>query len=103
MRNASLVGSNEPTPVHSVGSSCPPIDVIAIQLTFKILKKKERKKTDRPSSLSTLSAYSKWSLPNSSDPSSRRSLDAVNPLRAFVSLPPVTFGPRRLGAFLGLT
>ncbi|KAF3783608.1 hypothetical protein EJ110_NYTH32105 [Nymphaea thermarum] len=30
MRNASLVGSIEPTPVHSVGSSCPPIDVIAI-------------------------------------------------------------------------
>ncbi|KAF3773636.1 hypothetical protein EJ110_NYTH54952 [Nymphaea thermarum] len=75
---------------------------VAADVLPEVLRHSLPLKTDRPSSLSTLSAHSKWSLPNSSDPSSRRSLDAVNPLRAFVSLPPVTFGPRRLGAFLGL-
>ncbi|KAF3783603.1 hypothetical protein EJ110_NYTH32094 [Nymphaea thermarum] len=73
------------------------------QVLPEVLRHSLQLKTGRPSSLSTLSAYSKWSLPNSSDPSSRRSPDAVNPLRAFISLPPVTFGPTRLGAFLGLT
>ncbi|XP_031472809.1 uncharacterized protein LOC116258128 [Nymphaea colorata] len=78
-------------------SSSPPASSssAAADVLPEVLRHSLPLKTDRPSSLSTLSAYSKWSLPNSSDPSSRRSLDAVNPLRAFVSLPPVTFGPRR--------
>lgn len=46
---------------------------------------------DSNGSLST----SKWVLP--SDPNYRSvSSDALNPLRAFVSLPQVTFGPKRL-------
>eukprot|EP00268_Persea_americana_P015196 TRINITY_DN16919_c0_g1_i3.p1 TRINITY_DN16919_c0_g1~~TRINITY_DN16919_c0_g1_i3.p1 ORF type:complete len:273 (-),score=53.41 TRINITY_DN16919_c0_g1_i3:214-990(-) len=48
------------------------------------------------SSLPSLSTSSKW-MPSSSSASSHPSLssDAVNPLRAYVSMPQVTFGPKR--------
>ncbi|XP_077211501.1 coiled-coil protein [Tasmannia lanceolata] len=50
----------------------------------------------KPPTDSSLSTSSKWLLDRaSSSHSSSVSYDAVNPLRAFVSLPQVTFGPKR--------
>lgn len=48
----------------------------------------------RPSDPSSLSTGSKWFLPTDPNASSV-SPDALNPLRAYVSLPQVTFGPKR--------
>lgn len=50
------------------------------------------------SSLPSLSASSKWRSSSSSSSSSSHpspSSDALNPLRAYVSMPQVTFGPKR--------
>lgn len=48
-------------------------------------------------SLPSLSPSSKWRPSSSSSPSHPSiSSDAANPLRAFVSMPQVTFGPKRL-------
>ncbi|GAV72159.1 hypothetical protein CFOL_v3_15648 [Cephalotus follicularis] len=53
----------------------------------------------KPSDPSSLSAVSKWAL--HSDPNTSAAVsptvspDALNPLRAYVSLPQVTFGPKR--------
>jgi hypothetical protein len=49
----------------------------------------------QPSESSSLSTASKWVL--QSDPSKGSSLssEALNPLRAYLSLPHVTFGPKR--------
>ncbi|KAK9092008.1 hypothetical protein Syun_026919 [Stephania yunnanensis] len=44
---------------------------------------------------STLSVSSKWVLPQNPERASSVSADALNPLRAYLSLPQVTFGPRR--------
>eukprot|EP00262_Sarcandra_glabra_P009317 TRINITY_DN2346_c0_g4_i1.p1 TRINITY_DN2346_c0_g4~~TRINITY_DN2346_c0_g4_i1.p1 ORF type:complete len:257 (+),score=50.36 TRINITY_DN2346_c0_g4_i1:115-885(+) len=44
---------------------------------------------------SSLSIASKWVLLSDRNPSSSLYRDAINPLSAFVSLPQVTFGPRR--------
>lgn len=50
----------------------------------------------RPPSNSTLSTGSKWLLhSDESNGVSSVSRDAINPLRAYVSLPQVTFGPKR--------
>ncbi|GLT28328.1 hypothetical protein SLA2020_032700 [Shorea laevis] len=43
----------------------------------------------------SLSTSSKWVLRSESHGASRVSPDALNPLRAYVSLPQVTFGPKR--------
>ncbi|KAK9084774.1 hypothetical protein Sjap_025185 [Stephania japonica] len=44
---------------------------------------------------SSLSVSSKWVLPQNPERASSVSADALNPLRAYLSLPHVTFGPRR--------
>ncbi|XVE72430.1 hypothetical protein DITRI_Ditri11bG0038900 [Diplodiscus trichospermus] len=44
---------------------------------------------------SSLSKASKWALHSDPNKSSISSPDALNPLRAYVSLPQVTFGPKR--------
>jgi hypothetical protein len=44
----------------------------------------------------TSSSFSKWVLPSDHKLRSSVSPDALNPLRGYVSLPQVTFGPRRL-------
>ncbi|ERN00115.1 hypothetical protein AMTR_s00112p00091750 [Amborella trichopoda] len=51
----------------------------------------------RPPSESSLSFASKWVLPHSSDSLSNGTnyAELINPHRAYVSLPQVTFGPRR--------
>ncbi|CAN0914420.1 hypothetical protein LINGRAHAP2_LOCUS28563 [Linum grandiflorum] len=49
----------------------------------------------KPSDSSTLSTGSKWVLPSDPKPGSGVSPDKLNPLRAYVSLPQVTFGPKR--------
>lgn len=49
----------------------------------------------RPLDTSSLSTASKWSLPLDPDHVPVVSPDVLNPLRAYVSLPQVTFGPRR--------
>lgn len=46
-------------------------------------------------SASSLSPKSKWVLQSDPNSGSSVSKDALNPLRAYVSLPQVTFGPRR--------
>ncbi|GAU14454.1 hypothetical protein TSUD_249950 [Trifolium subterraneum] len=47
---------------------------------------------------STSSSLSKWVLPSDLKLRSSVSPDALNPLRGYVSLPQVTFGPKRSGA-----
>ncbi|KAJ4730085.1 Coiled-coil domain-containing protein 21, putative isoform 2 [Melia azedarach] len=49
----------------------------------------------RPPDPSSLSTASKWVLPAGQNNGSNVSPDALNPLRAYVSLPQVTFGPKR--------
>lgn len=49
----------------------------------------------RPSDPSSLSRPSKWALHSDRNKWSSVSPDALNPLRAYVSLPQVTFGPKR--------
>ncbi|KAI3712141.1 hypothetical protein L1987_70690 [Smallanthus sonchifolius] len=49
----------------------------------------------QPPSASTLSTGSKWLLQSDENIVSSVSRDAINPLRAYVSLPQVTFGPKR--------
>lgn len=50
----------------------------------------------KPYEPSSLSTSSKWALPSDhSNSSSTVSPDVLNPLRAYVSLPRVTFGPKR--------
>ncbi|XP_009624294.1 uncharacterized protein LOC107793807 [Nicotiana tabacum] len=44
---------------------------------------------------SSLSGASKWALPTDPNKTTCVSPDALNPLRAYVSLPQVTFGPKR--------
>ncbi|KAI4305775.1 hypothetical protein L6164_029121 [Bauhinia variegata] len=51
-------------------------------------------KTDTPLEPSSYSA-SKWVLHSDPKTASSFSSDALNPLRAYVSLPQVTFGPKR--------
>ncbi|CAN6471947.1 unnamed protein product [Victoria cruziana] len=83
---------SSPSPSSSPPSSSPSE---AADVLPEVLRHSLPLKSDQPSSLSTLSSYSKWSLPNPSGLTSRPSLDVVNPLRSLVSLPQVTFGPRR--------
>ncbi|XP_038991600.1 uncharacterized protein LOC120114892 [Hibiscus syriacus] len=49
----------------------------------------------QPSDPSSLSRTSKWALHSNPNNASSSSPDALNPLRAYVSLPQVTFGPKR--------
>ncbi|XP_021890145.1 uncharacterized protein LOC110808838 [Carica papaya] len=49
----------------------------------------------RPPDPSSLSTASKWVLPSDTKATSTVSPDAMNPLRAYLSLPQVTFGPKR--------
>ncbi|MBA0590211.1 uncharacterized protein LOC105803462 [Gossypium raimondii] len=49
----------------------------------------------QPSDASSLSRSSKWALHPHPTNASSSSPDALNPLRAYVSLPQVTFGPKR--------
>ncbi|CAL1407151.1 unnamed protein product [Linum trigynum] len=49
----------------------------------------------KPSDSSTLSNGSKWVIPSDPKNGSGVSPDKLNPLRAYVSLPQVTFGPKR--------
>lgn len=48
---------------------------------------------------SSLSGASKWALPTDPNKTTSVSPDALNPLRAYVSLPQVTFGPKRFFFF----
>nr|XP_043625321.1 uncharacterized protein LOC122596756 [Erigeron canadensis] len=62
----------------------------------EILKHNLPSKIFRPPSESTLSAGSKWVIQSDEyNGLSSVSRDAINPLRAYVSLPQVTFGPKR--------
>ncbi|KAJ9170044.1 hypothetical protein P3X46_018180 [Hevea brasiliensis] len=49
----------------------------------------------KPSDSSSLSTASKWALHSHVSKASTVSPDALNPLRAYLSLPQVTFGPKR--------
>ncbi|KAG8640582.1 uncharacterized protein LOC122721561 [Manihot esculenta] len=49
----------------------------------------------KPTESSTISTASKWALHSNSDKVATVSPDALNPLRAYLSLPHVTFGPKR--------
>ncbi|KAK1414381.1 hypothetical protein QVD17_30125 [Tagetes erecta] len=64
----------------------------------EILKHNLPSRIFKPPSASTLSKGSKWLLQsdaNNNNGVSSVSRDAINPLRAYVSLPQVTFGPKR--------
>jgi hypothetical protein len=49
----------------------------------------------QPSDSSSISTTSKWVLHSDSSKGSSLSSEAFNPLRAYLSLPQVTFGPKR--------
>ncbi|KAF2292292.1 hypothetical protein GH714_018645 [Hevea brasiliensis] len=49
----------------------------------------------KPSDSSSLATASKWALHSHASKASTVSPDALNPLRAYLSLPQVTFGPKR--------
>ena len=62
-------------------------EVLKHSLPFKIF--------GQPSYSSSISKASKWALHSDPNNASISSPDALNPLRAYVSLPQVTFGPKR--------
>lgn len=61
----------------------------------EVLRHSLPSKIFRPLSDSSLCTASKWALPSDPQSSSFVSREALNPLRAYVSLPQVTFGPKR--------
>lgn len=61
----------------------------------EVLRHSLPSKIFQPPPDSSLSTASKWVLQSDPNNSSSVSRDALNPLRAYVSLPQVTFGPKR--------
>ncbi|KAI7736355.1 hypothetical protein M8C21_028128 [Ambrosia artemisiifolia] len=87
--------TNKPT---NITTNPPPSTTIhdGADVLPEILKHNLPTKMFQPPSASTLSTGSKWVLPpDESGAFSSVSPDAINPLRAYVSLPQVTFGPKR--------
>ncbi|CAN4103662.1 unnamed protein product [Withania somnifera] len=88
---------NKPTPSNSASPNyqepaSPPPDVLPEILKHSLLSKIFYSPT---SSDSSLSHATKWVLPTDPNKTSSVSPDALNPIRAYVSLPQVTFGPKR--------
>ncbi|XP_073010695.1 uncharacterized protein [Typha latifolia] len=81
--SSSSSASSSPAAVHDAADVLP-----------EILRHSIPIKGTAPEAEASLSAASKWLLKNSSSPSGV-SPDALNPLRAYVSLPQATFGPKR--------
>lgn len=83
--------AKSPPSSHSLADGEPQADILPEVLRHSLPSKIFREESANSSgSFST----SKWVLP--SDPNYRSvSSDALNPLRAFLSLPQVTFGPKR--------
>ncbi|MBA0653240.1 hypothetical protein Goklo_020437 [Gossypium klotzschianum] len=78
--------SNPPSLVQQTQADVLP-EVLKHSLPSKIFR--------QPSDASSLSRSSKWALQTHPTNASSSSPDALNPLRAYVSLPQVTFGPKR--------
>ncbi|XP_057955952.1 uncharacterized protein LOC131149498 [Malania oleifera] len=95
-----LVGKNKnrkilpPSPTSSIASSLE-VDDAAADVLPEILRHSLPSKLFEPPLDSSLSPPSKWALPSDAGGVSSVSPDALNPLRAYLSMPPVTFGPKR--------
>lgn len=88
--------TNKPTVAATNRPPPPPIHDNEADILPEILKHNLPSRIFRPPSDSTLTTGSKWLLhPDESNGASSVSRDAINPLRAYVSLPQVTFGPKR--------
>lgn len=84
--NVQLQALTSPVAKHEAPADVLP-EVLRHSLPSKIF--------GRPSDPSSLSRSSKWALHGDPNKWSSVSPDALNPLRAYVSLPQVTFGPKR--------
>lgn len=84
--NVQLQALTSPVAKHEAPADVLP-EVLRHSLPSKIF--------GRPSDPSSLSRSSKWALHGDPNKWSSVSPDALNPLRAYVSLPRVTFGPKR--------
>ncbi|XP_021745115.1 uncharacterized protein LOC110711047 [Chenopodium quinoa] len=94
-RLAEKTSKSSKTPIHSNSNSesAAPPDILPEILRHSLPAKIYRTDLSSDSSLST---SAKWALPNSSNAShSSVSPDVLNPLTGFLSLPQVTFGPKR--------
>ncbi|XVF71853.1 hypothetical protein PTKIN_Ptkin12aG0072700 [Pterospermum kingtungense] len=78
-------------------SNSPPVELHAqADVLPEVLKHSLPSKIfGQPPNSSSLSKASKWSLQSDPNNASVSSPDALNPLRAYLSLPQVTFGPKR--------
>lgn len=88
-----LLEKTTTTTNHSPATTIPDADILP-----EILKHNLPTKIFQPPSSSTLSKGSKWVIHSDEKNNgvfSTVSRDAINPLRAYVSLPQVTFGPKR--------
>ncbi|XP_047342543.1 uncharacterized protein LOC124946034 [Impatiens glandulifera] len=85
-----------PSPSQSQSQSNNPIDGgIQADVLPEILRHSLPSKIFQPPSESSLSKASKWALHSDPNAVSSISPDVLDPLRAYVSLPQVTFGPKR--------
>ncbi|XP_039010394.1 uncharacterized protein LOC120139143 [Hibiscus syriacus] len=86
----------EKTP-KNLSSNPPPLEQQAqADVLPEVLKHSLPSKVFRqPSDPSSLSRASKWALHSNPNNGSGSSPDALNPLRAYLSFPQVTFGPKR--------
>ncbi|KAK8569017.1 hypothetical protein V6N13_106891 [Hibiscus sabdariffa] len=80
------LSSNAPSLEQQAQADVLP-EVLKHSLPSKVFK--------QPSDPSSLSRASKWALHSNPNNASSSSPDALNPLRAYLSLPQVTFGPKR--------
>jgi hypothetical protein len=81
-----LQSSTSPSPIQNEALADVLPEVLRHSLPSKIFQ---------PPPDSSLSTASKWVLQSHPNNSSSVSRDALNPLRAYVALPQVTFGPKR--------
>uniref|UniRef100_A0A803LQD4 Uncharacterized protein n=2 Tax=Chenopodium quinoa TaxID=63459 RepID=A0A803LQD4_CHEQI len=88
-RLAEKTTKSSKTPIHSNSNSESP-DILPEILRHSLPAKIYRTEVCSDSSLST---WAKWALPKSTNASV--SPDVLNPLTGFLSLPQVTFGPKR--------
>lgn len=83
-----------PSPASASASPPPPSTVAPADVLPEILRHSIPIKRASAGSDPSLSTASKWGI-NGSGSANSVSADAINPLRAYVSLPQTTFGPKR--------
>ncbi|KAK3022354.1 hypothetical protein RJ639_045305 [Escallonia herrerae] len=90
-----LVQKKPPPPPPPSSAENETLSAAAADVLPEVLRHSLPSKILRPPSDSSISRPSKWVLRSDPNNASSVSRDALNPLRAYVSLPQVTFGPKR--------